>query len=241
MTADQALKCDAATRRDQGVRATAEQGLVSPATPVAGLLDVTGVRASAASRSMRSPHPALPVLHAFAVKATPLAPVRRLLHGEGIRAEVASPGEPALARAAGRAPARTVIDSPAKTPAELREALALGIPVNADNPQELARLDALVRRATRSPAGPSPRTWRAPPASPATSSPRTTTCPGSNRATTPPRSTPARTPSPSNTRTARGLAAVSSHSLGPRRARGCAPFAVRPSRPRSRCRRRRAR
>lgn len=51
-------------------------------------------------------------------------------------------------------PAHTVLDSPAKTPAELREALAIGIAVNADNPQELARLDALVRSApTASPLG----------------------------------------------------------------------------------------
>ncbi len=40
-------------------------------------------------------------------------------------------------------PTHTVLDSPAKTTAELREALALGIAVNADNAQELARLDAL--------------------------------------------------------------------------------------------------
>ncbi|WP_060881821.1 type III PLP-dependent enzyme domain-containing protein, partial [Streptomyces scabiei] len=60
----------------------------------------------------------------------------------------------ALARAAGVSPRRTVLDSPAKTPAELREALALGIAVNADNPQELDRIDALVRSATtRSPVG----------------------------------------------------------------------------------------
>lgn len=51
-------------------------------------------------------------------------------------------------------PSRTVLDSPAKTPAELREALALGIAVNADNPQELARIDGLVQSAaTRSPIG----------------------------------------------------------------------------------------
>ncbi|MDG4864521.1 diaminopimelate decarboxylase, partial [Streptomyces sp. T-3] len=51
-------------------------------------------------------------------------------------------------------PAHTVLDSPAKTPAELRHALALGIAVNADNRQELARLDALVGSApTRSPLG----------------------------------------------------------------------------------------
>ncbi|MEU5343724.1 diaminopimelate decarboxylase [Streptomyces sp. NPDC020766] len=145
------------SRRDEAVRAAVEQGLVGPATPIIGLLDVTGIRASAAA--LRAAFdavtaPGTPVLHAFAVKATPLVPVLRLLHREGIGAEVASPGELALARAAGVPPARTVLDSPAKTPAELREALALGIAVNADNPQELDRLDALVRSAsTRSPIG----------------------------------------------------------------------------------------
>lgn len=145
------------TRRDQAVRAAVAQGLVSPTAPVAGLLDITGVRASAAS--LRAAFdavtaPGTEVLHAFAVKATPLVPVLRLLREAGIGAEVASPGELALARAAGVAPARTVLDSPAKTGAELREALALGIAVNADNPQELARIDALVASApTTSPIG----------------------------------------------------------------------------------------
>lgn len=148
---------EAAARRDQAVRAAIEQGLVSPEDPLAGLVDVTGVRAAAvalrAAFAGVTP-PGTPVLHAFAVKATPLVPVLRLLYEEGIGAEVASPGELALARAAGVPPAHTVLDSPAKTPAELREALALGIAVNADNPQELARLDALVRSApTGSPLG----------------------------------------------------------------------------------------
>ncbi|WP_434976447.1 diaminopimelate decarboxylase [Streptomyces puniciscabiei] len=146
-----------AARRDEAVRAAVEQGLLGPDAAVAGLLDVTGIRASAAA--LRAAFdavvpPGTPVLHAFAVKATPLVPVLRLLSEAGIGAEVASPGELALARAAGVPTARTVLDSPAKTPAELREALALGIAVNADNPQELHRLDALVRSApTRSPLG----------------------------------------------------------------------------------------
>ncbi|WP_079053547.1 diaminopimelate decarboxylase [Streptomyces phaeochromogenes] len=154
---DQGPAVNGGPRRDEAVRAAVEQGLVGPATPIIGLLDITGIRASAAA--LRAAFdvvtaPGTPVLHAFAVKATPLVPVLRLLHREGIGAEVASPGELALARAAGVPPARTVLDSPAKTPAELREALALGIAVNADNPQELARLDALVRSAsTRSPIG----------------------------------------------------------------------------------------
>ncbi|WP_192342181.1 diaminopimelate decarboxylase [Streptomyces sp. VITNK9] len=146
-----------AARRDEAVRAAVEQGLLGPGTPIVGLLDVAGIRESAAA--LRAAFdavtaPGTPVLHAFAVKASPLVPVVRLLHEEGIGAEVASPGELALARAAGVPPERTVLDSPAKTPEELREALALGIAVNADNPQELARIDALVAGGTsRSPLG----------------------------------------------------------------------------------------
>ncbi|MFG2607426.1 diaminopimelate decarboxylase [Streptomyces sp. NPDC048514] len=146
-----------AGRRDEAVRAAVERGLLGPEAAVVGLLDVTGIRESAAA--LRAAFdavtaPGTPVLHAFAVKAAPLVPVLRLLHEAGIGAEVASPGELALARAAGMPAARTVLDSPAKTPAELREALALGVAVNADNPQELARLDAAVRSAPgRSPLG----------------------------------------------------------------------------------------
>ncbi|MFJ6572030.1 diaminopimelate decarboxylase [Streptomyces sp. NPDC091292] len=145
------------TRRDEAVRSAVEQGLVGPGTPIIGLLDVAGIREGAAA--LRAAFdavtaPGTPVLHAFAVKAAPLVPVLRLLRTEGIGAEVASPGELALARAAGVRADHTVLDSPAKTPAELREALALGIAVNADNPQELARIDALVASApTRSPLG----------------------------------------------------------------------------------------
>ncbi len=144
----------ASDHRDRAVRAAVAHGLLSESAPVAALLDVSGVRASAAA--LRAAFaavtaPGTPVLHAFAVKACPLVPVLRLLHTEGLGAETASPGELALARAAGVPADRTVLDSPAKTTAELREALALGVAVNADNPQELARLDALLAT------GPAPR------------------------------------------------------------------------------------
>lgn len=146
-----------AARRDEAVRAAADQGLLGPDSPIVGLLDVTGIREAAAGLTAAFDAvtaPGTPVLHAFAVKAAPLVPVLRLLSEEGIGAEVASPGELALARAAGVQPERTVLDSPAKTLAELRYALALGIAVNADNPQELDRIDALVRSSTpRSPLG----------------------------------------------------------------------------------------
>ncbi|MGW6739664.1 diaminopimelate decarboxylase [Streptomyces sp. NPDC055025] len=137
----------AAARRDLAVRAAVAQGLISEAEPVVALLDVAGIRSSAAALRTAFDEvvaPGTAVLHAFAVKATALVPVLRLLAAEGIGAEVASPGELALARAAGIPADRTVLDSPAKTTAELREAIALGIAVNADNPQELARIDALV-------------------------------------------------------------------------------------------------
>ncbi|MGW1137585.1 diaminopimelate decarboxylase [Streptomyces zhihengii] len=131
--------------RDLAVRTAVEQGLLSGGPPVLGLLDVAGIRASAAAlRRAFAAVTTAPVLHAFAVKAAPLVPVLALLRSEGIGAEAASPGELALARAAGIEPARTVLDSPAKTEDELREALALGVAVNADNPQELALLDALL-------------------------------------------------------------------------------------------------
>ncbi|MEU7602114.1 diaminopimelate decarboxylase [Streptomyces sp. NPDC041003] len=151
---------EAAARRDLAVRAAVAQGLVGgadSAEPLTCLLDTAGIRASAAaltSAFAAALAPGTPVLHAFAVKAAPLVPVLRLLADAGLGCEVASPGELALARAAGVPAGRTVLDSPAKTVAELREALALGIAVNADNPQELARLDALVAQApTTAPIG----------------------------------------------------------------------------------------
>ncbi|MFE3583266.1 type III PLP-dependent enzyme domain-containing protein [Streptomyces vinaceus] len=150
----------AAARRDLAVRAAVEQGLVGgtdEAPPLVCLLDTAGIRASAAALTdafAAALAPGTPVLHAFAVKACPLVPVLRLLAEAGIGCEVAGPGELALARAAGVPSARTVLDSPAKTAAELREALALGVAVNADNLQELERLDALVGAGpVRSPIG----------------------------------------------------------------------------------------
>ncbi|WP_329384717.1 diaminopimelate decarboxylase [Streptomyces sp. NBC_01351] len=142
--------------RDLVVRAAVAQGLLD-SEPVACLLDTAGIRASAAALTgafAAAVAPGTPVLHAFAVKAAPLVPVLRLLADAGLGCEVASPGELALARAAGLPAGRIVLDSPAKTEGELREALALGIAVNADNRQELERLDALVGSAPTPPASP---------------------------------------------------------------------------------------
>ena len=130
-------------RREHALRAAVEHGLVGEREPVVGLLDITGIEESATALHAAFATPGVQITHTFAVKAASLVPVLSLLGECGLGAEVASPGELALARAAGIPAERTVLDSPAKTAAELREALALGIAVNADNPQELARIDAL--------------------------------------------------------------------------------------------------
>ncbi|GAA0475420.1 diaminopimelate decarboxylase [Streptomyces olivaceiscleroticus] len=139
---------DPVARREAAVRAAVEQGLVGPDAPVLGLLDVDGVRATVRElREAFTTEGGGTVLHTFAVKAASLVPVLALLNEEGVGAEVASPGELELARAAGVPADRIVFDSPAKTVAELRDALAHGIAVNADNAQELERIDALVAEA----------------------------------------------------------------------------------------------
>ncbi|MET7516487.1 diaminopimelate decarboxylase [Streptomyces sp. NPDC005480] len=135
---------DSVLRREAAVRAAAEQGLVGAQAPVLGLLDVDGIRGAARELREAFAFDGVPVQHTFAVKAASLVPVLALLNEEGIGAEVASAGELELARAAGVPAEHIVFDSPAKTMDELRDALTHGIAVNADNPQELDRVDAVV-------------------------------------------------------------------------------------------------
>ncbi|MFC4033811.1 diaminopimelate decarboxylase [Streptomyces polygonati] len=145
---------DLGGRRARALRAAVEEGLVREGEEVVGLLDVVGIERSAAALQAAFAIPGVDVTHTFAVKAASLVPVLALLGECGLGAEVASPGELAVARAAGIPAERTVLDSPAKTVSELREALTLGVAVNADNPQELERIDALRAAApTSSPLG----------------------------------------------------------------------------------------
>lgn len=82
-------------------------------------------------------------LHGVAIKANPLVEVLRTLVRRGAGLEAASWEEVQLAVAAGCPGERIVFDSPAKTDAELAGALDLGVWLNADNVQELERLQAL--------------------------------------------------------------------------------------------------
>lgn len=79
-------------------------------------------------------------LHGIAVKANPAVPLLRHLVGRGCGLECASMEEVELCLAAGCAPERIIFDSPAKSEAEIDLALHRGLWLNADNPEELARV-----------------------------------------------------------------------------------------------------
>lgn len=124
------------------------EGLLGEERPLAGFLDADGIRESAdALRDAFAAEPGVRVLHTFAAKAASLIPVLRLLADCGMGCEVAGPGELRLAVEAGFAPARIVLDSPAKTRDELRLALALGVAVNADSFGEIRRIEDSARPA----------------------------------------------------------------------------------------------
>lgn len=89
-------------------------------------------------------------VHAVAVKANPLLAVLKVLVQGGAGLEVASSGELALALAAGCPVERIVLDSPAKTEAELRNALDLGVRINANSVAELERIERLLREGSSS-------------------------------------------------------------------------------------------
>ncbi len=82
--------------------------------------------------------------HTFAVKANALVKVLAPLRKYGMGAEVASPGELMIARAAGFQAEEIIFDSPAKTQQDLRTCIENGIAINIDNLQELARVDRLM-------------------------------------------------------------------------------------------------
>ena len=133
-----------ARRRDLAVRAAVKAGLLDPdEAPLAAFLDLDGIRATVHELHRAWPAEPPQVLHAFAAKANSLVPVLGLLRELRLGCEVAGPEELDLALAAGFAPDRVVLDSPVKTRSELARALALGIAVNIDNYQELARVDTL--------------------------------------------------------------------------------------------------
>lgn len=133
-----------AVRQSLLLQQAVDNGLLHPEhAPIASFIDW-----ETAEQNIQGLHRAfpseIPVLHAFAVKANSIVPVLRRLHSYGLGAEVASDGELTAALEAGIPAEQIVFDSPAKSKAELRRALELGVSLNIDNFQELARVDELL-------------------------------------------------------------------------------------------------
>ncbi|MFI5689098.1 diaminopimelate decarboxylase [Streptomyces sp. NPDC051636] len=134
----------AGERRQRILRAAVQERLLDPDNALlAAFIDLDGVEESVAALHKAFPA-SVDVLHTFAAKANCLVPVLNELRTLGMGCEVASPGELAQALAAGFAAERIVFDSPAKTRRDLHQALQLGVAVNADNFQELARIDEIL-------------------------------------------------------------------------------------------------
>jgi diaminopimelate decarboxylase len=115
-------------------------GWLDDAAPAIVVHDLT--RLDARLSELAAAFPAR-TLHAIAIKANPLVPILRRVVAAGHGLEAASWEEVELARAAGCRADRIVFDSPAKTVTELRAALELGVHLNADNLDELRRIEDL--------------------------------------------------------------------------------------------------
>lgn len=83
-------------------------------------------------------------LHTLAIKANPLLELLRIAVEEGFGLEAASFEEVQLALASGCSPERIFYDSPAKTKTELKQALKLGVSINADSFEELDRINQII-------------------------------------------------------------------------------------------------
>jgi len=111
--------------------------------PALGLIDLDLIdeRAQELKRIFQSSRR---VLHTIAAKATPLRAVLAEYARLGFGCEVASPGELGLAVATGFPPENIVFDSPAKTSSSLKKAFELGVNINFDNFDEVARFDEIL-------------------------------------------------------------------------------------------------
>ncbi len=139
--------------RNAAIKSLADNSMLGQDQQLAGILnlDVIEARIADLNNAFAGVDSAL---HTVACKAVTIIPVLRFLAERGMGCEVASPGEFAMAKAAGFAPEKIVVDSPAKTRAELREALELGASLNIDSYQEMGRVAALRDELAESGVGP---------------------------------------------------------------------------------------
>lgn len=128
-----------ATTIHRVIRAAVRAGALSDDAPLAVFHDLDGFRAN-----LRALVEAFPpgTLHGLAVKANPTAALLREAQQLGCGAECASEGELVHALRLGFPPDRILFDSPAKTRAEIAQALEAGVVLNIDNLQEIERVAA---------------------------------------------------------------------------------------------------
>ena len=114
------------------------EGLLDDAEPSVIFHDLVDLRAR-----VQEIHRAFPdgTLHAIAIKANPVLEILRTVVEAGSGLEAASMEEVELALAAGCRPERIVFDSPAKSRADIKRSLELGVHLNADNLDEIDRID----------------------------------------------------------------------------------------------------
>lgn len=123
-------------------RAVVREVVLEQEEPVCAVLDLDTLDELVAA--LFAAYAEVDALHTIADKAIALRLILQHLADAGLGCEVASPGEPHLALAAGFAPDRIVYGSPAKTDCDLAEALRLCVTFNVDNFEEVARVDRLV-------------------------------------------------------------------------------------------------
>lgn len=123
------------------LRNAVNRGILSDENPIVVFYDLAAFDAEC--RALVSAFPASS-LHGFAIKACPLVKMIHVAHAAGLGGEAASIGEVALAKAAGIPAGEIIFDSPAKSDAHLRSALRDGVHLNADNIEEVERIDRMI-------------------------------------------------------------------------------------------------
>lgn len=125
---------------DQQLREVVAQGLLDNTVPAVITYDLSVLEKRL--KVLSSAFPA-DTLHTVAIKSNPLLSILELITKAGFGLEAASSGELALAREAGCPASRVLFDSPAKTAAEIADAVAVGYTLNANSGIELERIACL--------------------------------------------------------------------------------------------------
>ena len=129
------------TRQEKILKASVAEGHFNDDRTVVAYVDTDKLSETVSSLQQAFPEH---FSHTFAAKANTMSNALKMVKDLGMGCEVASPGELEQALRAGFNPAEMVYDEPAKTPAILERALGLGIGLNIDNFQELARVEEIL-------------------------------------------------------------------------------------------------